>query len=780
MESEEFNISVWLNNLTSSDRLIRLEYKLNYNNTLLNVTQVTEGLFLKQFGSTVFSYDRNADYVKVNVTVTPSDGYPKGSGIIAFITLQSVYQDQKQHHSTLEFSNISLLDNNTNPIQPTSPPINGSYTILPDKSSLITINVNPSSIVIGSNVTINGLVTANETKANVDVTIYKRLEGQAWATLTTLQTNSSGYYSYIWKPTELDTFELKANWTGDAISNPAESSIATLTVKKVASAITISLNPTTITVEENVTINGAINVTHIGVNVTIHFRLVGGIWDTLTTVQTDNASQYAFIWTTTEGGTYEIYSSWQGDNITLGAESPKTVLTVKKFSSSITIDINPYNTTVTVGTPINISGRITASEPKIGVNVTIYHYQLYVNDSIPRAIGTVTTDTNGNYNLIWTAAKKTFAENETYTFYAHWPGDETTSGSYSSSALWLTIQKNDSTITLTIDPEDVTIKAGSVITISGAITPTKTNAIVSIYYRIVGEPWEILGTSDTNSNGIYSYSWITAKKTLNSLDTLELKAIWPGDVATKRAESNTSIVTVEKVPSTITVTIDTSTIAIGSNVTISGAITPTKTNINVTIYYREEGATEQSALYTKTNIESQYTYTWKPPKNATFVLFASWKGDEDTFTNESETITLRVNLAKSWITIETDLEATTVGSNITISGTISPQKAGYEVFIYYRTKSENSSWDVLSSAVTDSNGDYVYTWTTAELGIFELEARWPGDNLTEPAQSAIKTIKVETPFNIMTYAPYIIGGIVIIAAASSAIWFLKKRKSRKS
>jgi hypothetical protein len=87
---------------------------------------------------------------------------------------------------------------------------------------------------------------------------------------------------------------------------------------------------------------------------------------------------------------------------------------------------------------------------------------------------------------------------------------------------------------------------------------------------------------------------------------------------------------------------------------------------------------------------------------------------------------------------------------------------------------------VLSSAVTDSNGDYVYTWTTAELGIFELEARWPGDNLTEPAQSAIKTIKVETPFNIMTYAPYIIGGIVIIAAASSAIWFLKKRKSRKS
>jgi len=777
MELEEFNISVWLNNITSSDRLVGLEFNLHYNITLLNITQITEGSFLTQFGSTVFSNDVDANFANVNVTLTPTGEYPEGSGIIAFITFQGTYQDQRQYQSSLDLSNILFIDNNSNPIQPTTPPINGSYTVLPDGSSFITIQANPSSIVIGSDVTISGLVSANETKTNVDVTIHKRLVGQAWVTLTTLQTNSSGHYSYIWKPTELGTFELKANWTGDAVNDPAESSITTLTVKKIASAITISLNPPTITVEENLTIKGAINVTRPDVNVTIYYRLSGGIWNTLSTVQTDNASQYAFIWITTKGGTYEIYSSWQGDNITLGAESQKAVLTVKKLPSSITIEVIPYNTTVTDGTSINISGRITADKPKIGVNVAIYQYQLYVNGSIPRVIATATIDTNGNYTYFWAAAKyDARAENETFTFYAYFAGDEITSESYSSSALWLTVLKNNSTITLNINPADVTVKAGSIITISGAITPTKANVKVSIYCRIAGEPWKILTAVDTDSGSVYIYSWTTTKKTFDSLDTFELKAIWSGDAATKTAESNISMITVEKVPSTLTIAIDASIIAIGSNVTISGTVTPTRTNADITIYYREEGKTEELPLFAKTDNESRYTYLWKPLENATFELYASWEGDENTFANESNAIILKVNLAKSWITIETNSEATVAGSNVTISGTITPKKAISEVVIYYRTKSENISWTVLNSTMTDLNGNYEYIWTTTEPGIFELEARWQGDNLTEPAKSEIKIVKVETPFNVMTYAPYIIGGIAIIAITFSVIWYLKTKK----
>ncbi len=40
-ELETFNISVWLNNVTTSDRLVSLKFKLRYNATLLNLTQVT-------------------------------------------------------------------------------------------------------------------------------------------------------------------------------------------------------------------------------------------------------------------------------------------------------------------------------------------------------------------------------------------------------------------------------------------------------------------------------------------------------------------------------------------------------------------------------------------------------------------------------------------------------------------------------------------------------------------------------------------------------------------
>jgi len=776
-KSETFNMSVWLNNVTISDQLVSVEFKLSYNTTLLGVTQVSEGSFLKQFGSTVFSHQEIGDYIKVNVTLTPSIGYPKGSGIITTVTFQSIYQDYEQHDSPFSFFDILFLDNLKNPVTPTTPPKNGSYTILPDRSSIVTIDVQPTSITIGSNATISGLVSSNVTKPNVNVTIYYRLSGSSWTNLTTTKTNSTGHYNYTWKPTTVGTFELKANWTGDATTDPAESEIATLTVKKLASAITISVNPSTVFVGESVTINGIINVTRSGVDVTIYRRLTGGTWNTLTTVQTDSSSQYNYVWATTEGGTYELYAKWLGDSTTLGAESQRATLTVTKIPSTITANANPSNTTVEVETKININGTVTANGvPRTNINVTIYlyYYSEDVNASIREAIAKVKTDGDGNYNYTWTATKKTLAENETFFFYADWLGDQTTSGNHSFNLPWLTVFKKNSTIT--INANSVTVSAKSNITLSGIITPTKTNTRVVIYYRPAGGTWSVLDTTQTNSSSIYELIWTPTKTTLNSSETFELKARWAGDVNTRAAESDVMSVSVEKAQSIITMGISSPTITIGSNATVSGVLTPNKANVNVTIYYKEEGATDFSNFFATTNSEGRYSYVWKPTKNATYELYVWWAGDENTYANQSSIAALKVNLIKSSITINVSPSIATVGSNITIRGNINPNKTNTDISIYHRLKDANQTWTLLGTTTTDSNGNYTYVWTTTNPGTFELEARWPGDDFTEPVNSQTASVKIEASFSPITLVPYILGGTAILILALAVIYLKKIKK----
>jgi len=95
--------------------------------------------------------------------------------------------------------------------------------------SAITVIVGSTTAPVGSKVTINGTITPSRT--GVNVTISYRPSGGMWATLATVVTNSDGNYTYAWKTTYIGTFEIKANWTGDENTWPAESETRTIDVQ---------------------------------------------------------------------------------------------------------------------------------------------------------------------------------------------------------------------------------------------------------------------------------------------------------------------------------------------------------------------------------------------------------------------------------------------------------------------------------------------------------------------------------------------------------------------
>jgi hypothetical protein len=180
------------------------------------------------------------------------------------------------------------------------------------------------------------------------------------------------------------------------------------------SAITINVNPPTVTTGSNVTITGTINPTRAGVNVTIYIKPAVGAVGMLATVQTDESGSYEYNWTTDEGGEYELYAYWPGDTDYREATSDFATVTVEKWSS--TISLNVYPTDVPVGSSVVMNGTITTKEPTLPYeNVAIYCEREGGNRT---TLATVAPGEDGVYTYTWKTN-----EGGSYRLQASWPGD---------------------------------------------------------------------------------------------------------------------------------------------------------------------------------------------------------------------------------------------------------------------------------------------------------------------------------------------------------------------
>jgi hypothetical protein len=94
--------------------------------------------------------------------------------------------------------------------------------------------------------------------------------------------------------------------------------------------------------------------------------------------------------------------------------------------------------------------------------------------------------------------------------------------------------------------------------------------------------------------------------------------------------------------SSITISVTPNQVTAGSNVTINGAIVPTKVDVNVTISYRLSGELWNVLATVKTDSDSDYTYTWKTMSNGTYEIQTVWQGDEETLPAKSSIETVLV------------------------------------------------------------------------------------------------------------------------------------------
>jgi hypothetical protein len=123
------------------------EFKLYYNSTVMNGTQVVEGSFLKSQGQTFFSvvnftdhYDSTHGVVAVACTLLGMSSV-SGSGVLATIKFKSLAVAES---TPLHLADVELGDRNLSPIPHED--VDGTVTVIPEFTSLVAF----STLIIAS------------------------------------------------------------------------------------------------------------------------------------------------------------------------------------------------------------------------------------------------------------------------------------------------------------------------------------------------------------------------------------------------------------------------------------------------------------------------------------------------------------------------------------------------------------------------------------------------------------------------------------------------------
>ena len=97
--NETFAVNVTISNLWEGWEIVGIQFRLSYNNTLLEVVNVTAGPFMEQFGDYFFMYyveeptDGWPAHTLVGILLLPPwTNFPSGDGVLATITFRVIYQ----------------------------------------------------------------------------------------------------------------------------------------------------------------------------------------------------------------------------------------------------------------------------------------------------------------------------------------------------------------------------------------------------------------------------------------------------------------------------------------------------------------------------------------------------------------------------------------------------------------------------------------------------------------------------------------------------------------
>ncbi|MEM3769576.1 MAG: carboxypeptidase regulatory-like domain-containing protein [Candidatus Bathyarchaeia archaeon] len=242
-------------------------------------------------------------------------------------------------------------------------------------------------------------------------------------------------------------------------------------------------------------------------------------------------------------------------------------------------------------------------------------------------------------------------------------------------------------------------------------------------------------------------------------------------------QSELAIWSVSKVASSITVSVSSPSIVIGSQVIIRGRVTDETSdnpipNVEVTIEFSREPLPVLTIGKVVTNENGEYTFTWMPENIGNYMIRVSWKGNYE-HGAAAATTTLTVEKASSIIVLALSSYTVNVGDNITINGILYPAKTA-TIMLQYTSPNGSISTKTVNS---NSAGMFSDTFTADQAGEWQIKAMWNGDEKHKSAESTTIMLTAQQPDTttpILTIGGLILGIIALILAAVSLLKRSKK------
>ncbi len=241
----------------------------------------------------------------------------------------------------------------------------------------------------------------------------------------------------------------------------------------------------------------------------------------------------------------------------------------------------------------------------------------------------------------------------------------------------------------------------------------------------------------------------------------------------------------------ITLELSSSVVYYGENITVTGSIPVSGTNVTLTYAVLNISALNTTTLdyatandtisnqtsnnmavsrLASTDSSGGFSDEYSLNQTGTWVVWATWNGSETYFGASSDYRNVIVQKVYISITCNTT-SSVTIGDNITVTGSIYPIAENLTVTVMFT--SANST--VKQTAYTHSNGTYLVSWKPDSMGLWQVYANIAENASISAAYSNMSTFTVNDTF-LNQYMFIIIGGVAGVAGVSVVVFIIRRRR----
>ena len=399
---------------------------------------------------------------------------------------------------------------------------------------------------------------------------------------------------------------------------------------------------------------------------------------------------------------------------------------VRAAATSGRVTINATPNPIITGDAMLIYGRLNTAHP--GGKKIVLHQRIDPTSTFTTAQTTVTS-TTGFYE---------FTETAGVTTNRSWFVSSPAAGSQHSRTVHEHV-----TAALTLASSAATGETNHPLTFTGQVLPVGVHAGESVALQkqtgSSGSTWKTIakGVIDAGSN--YSIS-----RTFLLPGAFDLRVLLNGDKRNAMASSDLVTVVVQQTENaSFTIATTAPVIVIGQSTNIFGRLSAPGSSstplpaTNVTLWSHAAGASYAPIGSAKTGADGSYSFTETPLRNETYQV-------RTTSTPPARRLTAQLfEGVASQPTISTSTSSSTVGATVTLTGTVTPDKAGHTIDL--EQLSADGHYQIVKTGLINPSSTYQFTWTFGASGTKTFRVVVPGDTDNVKGASSSIAITVVLP-----------------------------------